>query len=48
MWYKRTMAPEGVKVWNPAFDVTPASLITAFVTERGIFKPQEWELLRRI
>lgn len=48
MWYKRTMAPEGVKVWNPAFDVTPASLITAFVTERGIFKPQELELLRRI
>lgn len=28
--------PEGVDVYNPAFDVTPASLITAFITERGI------------
>ena len=28
--------PEGVKVWNPAFDVTPASLITGIVTERGV------------
>ena len=32
---KRT-APEGVKVYNPAFDVTPAELITAIVTNRGI------------
>lgn len=29
----------GVDVWNPAFDVTPASLITAFVTERGVVDP---------
>ena len=32
-------APEGVSAWNPAFDVTPASLITAIVTERGILYP---------
>lgn len=32
-------APEGVRAWNPAFDVTPASLITAIVTERGILYP---------
>ncbi|HVR83172.1 MAG TPA: S-methyl-5-thioribose-1-phosphate isomerase, partial [Planctomycetota bacterium] len=25
--------------WNPAFDVTPARYITAFITERGILKP---------
>jgi methylthioribose-1-phosphate isomerase len=25
--------------WNPAFDVTPARYVTAFVTERGILKP---------
>lgn len=31
----------GVEVWNPAFDVTPASLITALVTEDGVFKPDE-------
>lgn len=28
--------PDGVEVYNPAFDVTPASLITALVTERGV------------
>ena len=30
---------EGVEVWNPAFDVTPAALITRIITERGVFKP---------
>lgn len=33
------IAPEKVPVYNPAFDVTPASLITAFITEKGIVKP---------
>ncbi len=33
------VAPEGVSVWNPAFDVTPARYITAIVTERGIARP---------
>ncbi|MBF0212064.1 MAG: S-methyl-5-thioribose-1-phosphate isomerase [Magnetococcales bacterium] len=32
----RRMAAEGVKVFNPAFDVTPAELVTALVTERGV------------
>ncbi len=31
-------APEGTKVYNPAFDVTPARFITAIVTEKGILK----------
>ena len=35
------IAPAGVEVWNPAFDVTPAEYITAIVTERGVFKPHE-------
>lgn len=35
------VAPAGVDVLNPAFDVTPAALITAIVTERGVFKPSE-------
>lgn len=35
------IAPEGVAVFNPAFDVTPAEYITAIITERGIFKPHE-------
>jgi methylthioribose-1-phosphate isomerase len=33
------IAPEGVEVVNPAFDVTPARLITGIITEKGIFKP---------
>ena len=32
-------APEGVQVYNPAFDVTPAQLIRAIVTERGVITP---------
>ena len=33
------VTPRGIGVYNPAFDVTPASLVTAFVTDRGIFRP---------
>lgn len=32
-------APAGVKVYNPAFDVTPGNLVTAFITEKGIIRP---------
>ena len=39
MWYKERMAPEGVKVFNPAFDVTDHDLITAIITEKGIARP---------
>jgi len=35
------IAPKGVSVYNPAFDVTPAELITGIITERGLFKPHE-------
>ncbi|MGQ0666450.1 MAG: S-methyl-5-thioribose-1-phosphate isomerase [Nitrospiraceae bacterium] len=35
------IAPKGVAVYNPAFDVTPAELITGIITERGVFKPGE-------
>ena len=38
MWYKERMAPEGVKVENPAFDVTDHSLITGIITEKGLCK----------
>jgi methylthioribose-1-phosphate isomerase len=34
----RTVAPVGVPVWNPAFDVTPHTLITGFITEVGILR----------
>ncbi len=35
----RQTAPDASPVWNPAFDVTPAELITAIVTERGVVRP---------
>ncbi len=38
-WYAKPMAPAGVKTFNPAFDVTDASLITAIITEKGIVRP---------
>ncbi len=38
---KESIAPDGVEVFNPAFDVTPARLITGIITEKGIFKPGE-------
>jgi len=36
---KVEIAPRKTKVWNPAFDVTPAELITGIITEKGIYKP---------
>ena len=33
------VAPIGINVWNPAFDVTPYEYVTAFITERGIISP---------
>ena len=39
MWYEKRMAPEGVKVNNPAFDVTDHTLVTGIITEKGIAYP---------
>ncbi|HJW59890.1 MAG TPA: S-methyl-5-thioribose-1-phosphate isomerase, partial [Actinomycetota bacterium] len=33
------LAPGAAAVWNPAFDVTPAALVTAFITEAGVLRP---------
>ncbi len=41
-------APKGVSVFNPAFDVTPARLITGFITDRGIIKPPFRSGIRRL
>ncbi|MBR1741069.1 MAG: S-methyl-5-thioribose-1-phosphate isomerase [Lachnospiraceae bacterium] len=38
MWYQKKMTADGVKVYNPAFDVTDHSLITAFITEKGVIR----------
>lgn len=39
MWYKTRMAPDGVNVLNPCFDVTPNDLVTGIITEYGIIYP---------
>jgi len=44
----KRIAPEGVKVENPAFDVTPAKYITAIITERGVAKAPFEESLARL
>lgn len=46
MWYTAPMTAEGVKIYNPAFDVTTHDLITGFITEKGVVKRPE-ELLRK-
>ena len=40
------MAPEGTRALNPAFDVTPAKYVTAYITERGIVRPADLGGLR--
>jgi len=37
--FGKQMVPDGVRIYNPAFDVTPAPLITGIVTEKGIIHP---------
>ncbi|MFO8183353.1 MAG: S-methyl-5-thioribose-1-phosphate isomerase [Candidatus Aegiribacteria sp.] len=44
----RKLLPEGAGVWNPAFDVTPASLITAIVCEKGVIEPPGRDSVRNI
>jgi methylthioribose-1-phosphate isomerase len=46
--FGRQTAPDGTEVYNPAFDVTPASLIAAIVTERGVIDPVDSKTIRRM
>lgn len=39
LWYENPVAPEGIKTYNPSFDVTKAKYITAVITEKGIVRP---------
>ena len=41
------IAPVGSRALNPAFDVTPAELVTGFITEKGILKPDQIHLVRQ-
>ncbi|RLS54763.1 MAG: S-methyl-5-thioribose-1-phosphate isomerase [Planctomycetota bacterium] len=45
--FGKATAPAGVRVFNPAFDVTPASLIRAIFTEKGAIEPVNTETVRR-
>lgn len=42
------IAPEGIEVYNPAFDVTPHKNITGIITEKGILRPPYKENIRKI
>ncbi|WP_027363563.1 S-methyl-5-thioribose-1-phosphate isomerase [Desulfotruncus alcoholivorax] len=42
------VAPEGVGVWNPAFDVTPARLVGAIITDRGVARPPYEQSLAKL
>lgn len=46
--FGRRTAPEGVSVYNPAFDVTPAELITALICEKGVIRPVVESEIRRV
>ena len=42
------LTPDGTRVWNPAFDVTPARLVAGIITERGICRPPFTESLKHV
>ena len=48
MWYEKRMAPENVKIFNPAFDVTDHDLIAGIITEYGIARAPYQESLKEI
>lgn len=47
LYFKKPVAAKGVKVFNPAFDVTDAGLITAIITDKGIIKPPYLENIKQ-
>lgn len=48
LYFKKPIAPCGVSVFNPSFDVTPSSLLTAIVTEKGIIRGPFGPNLRKV
>ena len=45
---EQRLAPEGVAVANPAFDVTPGEFVAAIITDRGVARPPYTESLRKL
>lgn len=48
LWYEKKMAPLGISVCNPAFDITDNTLISAIITERGILRPPYEQSIKEI
>ncbi|MCX7927664.1 MAG: S-methyl-5-thioribose-1-phosphate isomerase [Candidatus Omnitrophica bacterium] len=48
LFFKKPMAVKGIKVFNPAFDITDAKFIKAFITEKGIIRPPYTRNIRKI
>jgi methylthioribose-1-phosphate isomerase len=48
LFFKRPIAAGGTKIYNPAFDVTPHYLISAFITDQGIIRPAYKTKLKRL
>ncbi len=46
--FGRQTAPDGVDVYNPAFDVTPAGLIAGIITEKGVIRPVDTPTIRAV
>ena len=46
--FGKQTAPDGIKIYNPAFDVTPAELITGIITEEGVISPVNTRMVRRM
>jgi methylthioribose-1-phosphate isomerase len=46
--FGRRTAPPGVRVYNPAFDVTPNRYVTALITEKGVLRPPYGETLKAL
>ena len=48
MWYKESMAPKDINIWNPSFDVTDNNLISGIITEYGVAYPPYKKSLKEI
>lgn len=48
LFFQRPIVHKGVKVFNPAFDVTPHNLVTAIITDKGIIRPPYNINIRRL
>jgi len=48
LFFKKPIAPKGVKVFNPAFDITDHHLITGIITDKGIIRPPYLENIKKV